>query len=978
MKAITVEMQTSRASVNRLRRTIGFAVSSALRVAVLIAALGAADANANTWAVLSGDWNGDGVDTAGLYNRTSSRFFLTNSHSGGGSDRIFTFGQTGWLPVAGDWDGDGVDTIGVYNPSTGRFFLRNANSRGPSDLTFVLNTLIGVPLAGDWNGNGVDGVGVYHPASARFGLRNGLSDGPPSLKFQYGQANWLPVVGDWNGNGVDSIGVYNGQSGRFFLRNSNSSGPSDHHFLTDDAGPGRYPMSGDWNGASGGFQSGVGNFAPTTFVVRLQSGLEGAPTDYMYRFKLGSAPGGVLYQSDFSKPDISDWVLVDASGDPTDWLVLNEELYQLNPTSRTVHGDEIYVTGNYAYLSPGLGFTDYRVRIDVRPRTTDPEQVGSDLGLLFRYKDTDNYYRVALNSKFGYTELIKRQNGRFTTLSVDNRGYESNRPMTLGVEVIGNIIKVYLADASSSVDVFDQPPLFGVRDTTHAQGSIALYTQSKASFDNVQVETPSIAPKIAIADPVSFGVTSGNALPVSAVVTNPPVNAMVQFEMDDVACDDAVESAPGLFSSRCGLATTGEHEVRARLLQNGTVPLALDRNAPVGTRGAVMLAVGDSITNGVGDRYSTDNVSADIALAGISEGPRMIGLRSYASNLHDLLTESPMFTAPNVVINSGRPGDRSDQTETRLDSVLKRHPEATHVLLLIGINDALSSLAPAPGFGCTGIDCEGTFKGYIQSIIDQSRAAGKLPVLGKITGAFGRHKGTVFSSPGTAKVNVISRNYNAVLSELATQNGLPTGPDFYQFFLESGPSRISLSADNLHPNALGHVAMARLWFNSLTGGAGTPFILRNLCLRVDNAGCSYPSSYTDVKFYRQNMLEQGDPYYIDLGFVLTDVPSTLDQGIWIQTANAHRGNTRSNYLSFDVDRAVDVYVAYDPGPSALPYWLRGYEDTRTTLGVSAPGGRLRLYRRSYAAGSTIQLGGASAPGVVGTVSRNYVAVVRPR
>jgi lysophospholipase L1-like esterase len=391
-----------------------------------------------------------------------------------------------------------------------------------------------------------------------------------------------------------------------------------------------------------------------------------------------------------------------------------------------------------------------------------------------------------------------------------------------------------------------------------------------------------------------------------------------------------------------------------------------------------MLAVGDSITNGVGDRYSADNISEDIELAGIRQGPRIVGIRSYASNLHDLLTQSAAFAAPNAVVNSGRPGDRSDQTDARLDSILERHSGATDLLVLIGINDALSSLGPDPGLGCSGNACNGTFKGTMQSIIDKATQAGKVPMLSKITGAFGSHKGSVFSNPTTARVNTTSRDYNAVLSELTVENGLPPGPDLYQFFLESGPSRISLSADNLHPNALGHVAMARLWFNALTGASGAPFILRNLCVRVDNAGCAYPSSYSDVKYYRQNLLEEGDPYYIDLAFTLTNVPAELDGGIWIQTANAHRGNTRTNYLTFDLDRAVDVYVAFDTAPSAVPSWLNSYTDTGRSLGVSAPGGRLRLLRRSYPAGSTVQLGGASAPGVIGSVTRNYVVIVQPR
>ncbi len=35
--------------------------------------------------------------------------------------------------VAGDWDGDGVDTVGVFRPSTGMVYLRYSNSAGLAD-----------------------------------------------------------------------------------------------------------------------------------------------------------------------------------------------------------------------------------------------------------------------------------------------------------------------------------------------------------------------------------------------------------------------------------------------------------------------------------------------------------------------------------------------------------------------------------------------------------------------------------------------------------------------------------------------------------------------------------------------------------------------------------------------------------------------------------------------------------------------------
>jgi hypothetical protein len=53
-------------------------------------------------------------------------------------------GLVNWLPIAGDWDDDGRDTVGLYNPSTSVFFLKNSNSAGVADLAVAY----GPPNAG--------------------------------------------------------------------------------------------------------------------------------------------------------------------------------------------------------------------------------------------------------------------------------------------------------------------------------------------------------------------------------------------------------------------------------------------------------------------------------------------------------------------------------------------------------------------------------------------------------------------------------------------------------------------------------------------------------------------------------------------------------------------------------------------------------------------------------------------------------------
>ena len=63
-------------------------------------------------------------------------------------DVRFGFGQAGDIAIVGDWNGDGVDTPGVFRGSTGTFYLRNSNTAGAADITFSFG------VAGDRVGGG--------------------------------------------------------------------------------------------------------------------------------------------------------------------------------------------------------------------------------------------------------------------------------------------------------------------------------------------------------------------------------------------------------------------------------------------------------------------------------------------------------------------------------------------------------------------------------------------------------------------------------------------------------------------------------------------------------------------------------------------------------------------------------------------------------------------------------------------------------
>lgn len=187
-------------------------------------------------------WN-NRATTLGMFRPTNGFFYLRYSNTAGFADTDFFYGLAADVPVIGDWNGDGVDTVGIFRE--GQFFLRNSNTAGFADLPIVViaGTQPGdLPLAGDWDGDGITTVGVFHNGS--FLLRNSLVSGAPDVVIAYGSAGDLPISGDWDGDGRDTIGVF--RAGQFFLRNTNAPGPPDIEATVGAAGD--TPLAGDWDG----------------------------------------------------------------------------------------------------------------------------------------------------------------------------------------------------------------------------------------------------------------------------------------------------------------------------------------------------------------------------------------------------------------------------------------------------------------------------------------------------------------------------------------------------------------------------------------------------------------------------------------------------------------------------------------------------------------------------------------------------------
>jgi lysophospholipase L1-like esterase len=229
--------------------------------------------------------------------------------------------------------------------------------------------------------------------------------------------------------------------------------------------------------------------------------------------------------------------------------------------------------------------------------------------------------------------------------------------------------------------------------------------------------------------------------------------------------------------------------------------MAKDTNVGVGVRGKYFVAMGDSITNGVGDDFSADNDSSD---------DRNLS-RGFTPILNDLL--SGELNIPITVMNEGLGGTTSKHGVNRLNSTKARHAKSQYWLILFGTNDSGGSMPFPSGINCTesqlangDSSCVGTYKYNMRKIIKNLKSAGKKPVLGKVP----------FADNATDARDARINEYNMVIDDLVTEHNIAvTPPDFYTHFQTHHTAPNDELSDNLHPNGNGYISMAELWFDAL-------------------------------------------------------------------------------------------------------------------------------------------------------------------
>jgi hypothetical protein len=138
----------------------------------------------------------------------------------------------------------------------------------------------------------------------------------------------------------------------------------------------------------------------------------------------------------------------------------------------------ILLLGNDPSLGAGhqeqpANWTDYRLGVYLHASGNGA------IGVVFRYRDANNYYRLSLDRNGPYRSLVSVVNGIHTILKEDDFAYDPQRDYLITVEAINSSLRVYQ----------DGALVFEFTDATHPKGSIGLYCYDNpgARFNDVRV-----------------------------------------------------------------------------------------------------------------------------------------------------------------------------------------------------------------------------------------------------------------------------------------------------------------------------------------------------------------------------------------------------------------------------------------------------------------------------------------------------------
>jgi lysophospholipase L1-like esterase len=372
------------------------------------------------------------------------------------------------------------------------------------------------------------------------------------------------------------------------------------------------------------------------------------------------------------------------------------------------------------------------------------------------------------------------------------------------------------------------PVTFAPKNISWVQFDIYSAVGSNTGLSEIEVlGSCAVTPSVRVAAPLSeYLQTPTTSLTATAQTCLDPANNAgwgVRFLLDGGPSSGGVQldthTAP--YQVTFTNLAQSEHTIDAYLLDaSNNIVSGIDTHDQVNHIGIgdYFVALGDSISEGIGDDISSDDSSNDGR-----NGPVLdivscaCGGGGYEPILNNLRTAQTGL--PQTVVNEAVGGTWSIDPPAIINTMLARHPGAAMFLIQYGTNDATPTGGTPSGLNLNPGDAgySGSFKDNLQQTINAVNAAGKRVALAKAPMALADCPScTPYSDPTTATKNVMIQEYNQVIDQLVADpanniNVVP--PDFYTFFSNNRGDY----SDEIHPNGLGYQGMANLWNQALTG-----------------------------------------------------------------------------------------------------------------------------------------------------------------
>jgi hypothetical protein len=215
----------------------------------------------------------------------------------------------------------------------------------------------------------------------------------------------------------------------------------------------------------------------------------------------------ILLSDDFADGLLDGWTVVDdgASEAPSLWRERSGHLIQASNINGPGGYSYDHRKGTHVYWNDPAALDWSNCTFSVSFNSQDDDGVG----VLFRYQNRSNYYKVELDSSKRFRKLFKLVNGVETTLATEYNGYSVGTNYVLRVEMTNSEFLVLL---NGNV-------LFGrtITDNALQTGTVGLYTWADAGafFDNLKVTPLRCWPRASIQSPTNGAVfTQPDFIPV--------------------------------------------------------------------------------------------------------------------------------------------------------------------------------------------------------------------------------------------------------------------------------------------------------------------------------------------------------------------------------------------------------------------------------------------------------------------------------